>query len=123
MSKNSNPHRSQVTISLSSDTFARVEAVSEKTGLSRSRLYELALIKFADWCEMVDPSHLIQLCTHPGVLPELGYQRRASGFRKAVTSAPPQAPQDPYSPTWSQGSVRHTHPAALAKTYPVRKKA
>jgi hypothetical protein len=95
-----NPSRCQVTISLSKAIFDALEEVSKDTNLSRTRIYELALQKFADWVEHVHPDTLVHIAMSFGE--ELGYQRKQSGFRKAerasvAPSAATVRPLDPYA--------------------------
>jgi len=106
-----NESRIQVTISMSKATFDRLEELSEYTNLSRSRIYELACIKFADWSMMVTPELILALSEKMG--PDLGYKRKQSGFRKAVTIKP----VDPYATEMVSTRPQSSHPGRYRNTY------
>ncbi len=92
--------RHQVSSSVSGETLARIDRLSLETGLSRSRLYDLALAKFVQWAEHMDPYQLRLLSAEQA--PSLGYARKESGFRRSTRHTErleeERAPRvDPYS--------------------------
>lgn len=87
--------RTQVSATISPNLFKELEEISIRTGLSRSRLFDMALAKFAAWCQLVDEITIRRLSAD--MAPQLGYTRRDSGFRRSTTPVPDTVTKvDPY---------------------------
>lgn len=104
-----------------------IDQLTLTTGLTRSRLYDIALQKFLRWARGVDPYQLRLISLHEEE--QFGYVRRPSGFVQAQQAAQqgeydaPPPVQSPYPPPQQAAPYRnHTQvqqprgPAQTRKT-------
>lgn len=108
--------RKQVAVTISQETHDALEQVSLNTGLSRSRLYDLALHKFVEWAKQVDPYYLRVMSATEGQ--NFGYSRPESGFRRAVQSQSPPDQQVYGTPPVPPAGIYGVPPSPPAPPFP-----
>ncbi len=89
---NAKSTRVQTTVSILEEAIAGVDALAVDSGVSRSRLMDLAVRRFLRWASNLDPRDLQLIAEYEVTEPISGFARRPSG-----TMVAPQVPPPPDS--------------------------